>query len=207
MEKCEPETRVFERRKSFVGRRDVIAGAAALMTGLVVAGAPSFAQVASQTRGENGVDHEDLSKRLQRLEEQNERIIGLLEKIAAASPAYKGKALPAEEPDFAKIKRELQSVMAKPEIAAVLELGEFKTKTWICEAVLLHKVKDMKPYWSKIEEVVNTVSAQCKVPGRAAGWYADPHDPQRFIGTTVQFGYSREVGYDYENELYKDLKK
>jgi len=48
---------------------------------------------------------EALEARLQRLEEQNERILRLLEEVAASSFSYKGKKLPEERPDFPKSKR------------------------------------------------------------------------------------------------------
>jgi len=189
----------------FAERRSIILGAATLAAGLAV-GAPALAQVAS-SKPEGNMDTEEVAKRLRRLEKQNERIINLLERIAASSPIYRGKSLPTEKPDFAKIEKELRATLTQPGIAFVLELGDFKVKEWICQAVLLHKVKDIMPHWNKITEVVNSVAKKCHVPGRAAGYYIDPQDPQRMIGTTIEFGYSTEVGYDYENEFHKGRKE
>ena len=44
-----------------------------------------------------------IEERLQHLEQQNERILGLLEKLADSSFSYKGKKLPSEKPDSGRV--------------------------------------------------------------------------------------------------------
>jgi len=71
---------------------------------------------------------EALEARLQRLEEQNERILRLLEEVAASSFSYKGKKLPEERPDFPKIEATLRTALSEPETAALFTLDSFCCK-------------------------------------------------------------------------------
>ena len=114
----------------------------------------------------------------------------------------RGMPLPRKKPDFSFLERELSAVLKEPEFSEIVELHQFETKEWICAAVLVHRVEDIRPHWEKINHLVKRVSVTCKVPGRIAGWYSDPNDPRKEIGTIVQFGYSQEVGYRQPNEFY-----
>ncbi len=143
-----------------------------------------------------------IEARLERLEQQNERILGLLEKIAESSFSYKGKKLPEQKPDFAPVEAALKAALSAPELAALVALDGFEVREWVAEAKLLHKVEDLRNDWEKLEGLVNAVSRECGLPGRPAGWYWDPDDIQRMIGTTLHFGYSKEVGYDHENDFH-----
>ena len=118
----------------------------------------------------------------------------------------RGRPLPRQKPVFIVVERELQSVMAEPAFAEILEFGRFEAKEWICAVVILHKVDDIRPHWDKIVQIVSRVSKTCEIPGRPSGWQFDPDDPQRMTGTILQFGYSPEVGYRHPNEFYEELK-
>jgi hypothetical protein len=143
-----------------------------------------------------------VEQRLQKIEEQNARILSLLEEIAGYSIHSRGKKLPAEKPDFEAIEAALRAVLAGPTVAAILEFDGFEAKQWLCSVKILHKVKDIGEHWDIVESVVKSVANQCKIPGRVAGGYRDPNDRQREIGEILEFGYSREVGYDYQNEFH-----
>lgn len=115
-----------------------------------------------------------------------------------------GKPLPSQKPDFAAVEAELSRQLAEPEVAKVIRLEKFVAKDWICMAVLIHKEKNMGPHLQRVSQLVREVSSKCKIPGRTAGWVADPQDPRRMTGTTIEFGYSPEVGYRHPNEFYRD---
>jgi len=114
-----------------------------------------------------------------------------------------GKPLPSQKPDFAAVEAELSRQLAEPEVAKVIRLEKFVAKDWICMAVLIHKEKNMGPHWQRISQLVEEVSSKCKIPGRTSGRVelADPQDPRRMTGTTIEFGYSPEVGYRHPNEF------
>jgi len=152
------------------------------------------------------MDVVELDTRLARIEEQNARILILLEEIAAASIAYKGRRLPAQPPDFPAVEEALSRALAEPEAAAAFALEGFEAKTWLCEVRLRHDAMT-RERWAVLEGVVGAVAAATGLPGRVAGHYLDPSDTQRIVGHTLQFGYSKEVGYDHGNEFYGELPK
>ena len=116
----------------------------------------------------------------------------------------KGKPLPRRRPDFDKIEHCLKKALASPPYEDLFELRDFKAKEWICGASLIHRIDDISPHWDTLEELVHYVMKSCDVPGRPSGWVSDPKDNQRMIGTSIEFGYSPEVGYNHPNELYID---
>jgi len=148
-----------------------------------------------------------VEERLQRLEEQNARILALLEEIAASSIHYRGKKLPVMEPDFAAVEASLRAVLAAPDAGGVVGFDGFDAKQWLCQARLRHQVTDISQHWGTIERVVSSVATQCGVPGRVAGEYRDPNDRQRTVGEILEFGYSPEVGYDHPNEFFSRLSE
>jgi hypothetical protein len=150
-------------------------------------------------------DGVSIEERLQRLEQQNERILSLLEKVVGSSFTYKGKKLPEEKPDFAKVEEALRATVAAPELSALVTLDGFEAREWVAEAKLRESfVERSKTNWDKIYAMVEAVSAQCGIPGRMAGWYSDPEDWRRHIGSTLHFGYSSEVGYDHQNDFFTE---
>ncbi len=84
-------------------------------------------------------DRVSVEERLQRLEEQNEQILGLLGKIAEGSFSYKGKKLPDEKPDFSKVEIALKAALETPELSALVTLDSFEEKDWVAEAKLRGK--------------------------------------------------------------------
>lgn len=118
-----------------------------------------------------------------------------------------GKPLPRKKPDFAEVERVLAAATGGPELAEFFDLDQFEAKEWLCQAILIHKVVDIHPHWNKIERLVRQVEQACAIPGRVAGCTFDLENPQRMMGTTLQFGYSSEVGYSHPNEFYEELQK
>ena len=153
-------------------------------------------------------DRVSIEERLQRLEEQNEQILGLLGKIAEGSFSYKGKKLPDEKPDFSKVEIALKAALETPELSALVTLDSFEEKDWVAEAKLREKFAERsRVNWEKVYAMVEAVSARCGVTGRMACWYADPEDWRRHIGSTLHFGYSHEVGYDHENDFHTETEE
>jgi hypothetical protein len=145
----------------------------------------------------------NIEERLQRLEQQNEQILGLLEKIAGSGFAYERKKLPAEKPDFAKVEEVLRAAVETPELSALVALEDFVAKDWVAEARLREKFSEYsRANWEKIYAMIEAVSAECGIPGRMAGSYSDPEDWRRHIASRLHFGYSREVGYDHESDFH-----
>ncbi len=111
--------------------------------------------------------------------------------------------LPTTKPDFGLVEYELRRLVAEPRFASVLSLSDFHSKDWLCRVTPIHAVPNIDEHWHLLEEVVQTTTERCKMPGRVSGWHSDDADPQRCIGTKLEFGYSPEVGYAHPNEFHK----
>ena len=113
------------------------------------------------------------------------------------------KPLPRVKPDFAAVENELVALLKQPKYALELSLKSFAARVWICQVKVLH-VNAETLQWSTLEDLVVTVSQRMKIPGRVAGSCCDDSKPPRFIGNTLEFGYSPEVGYGHANELHAE---
>lgn len=115
--------------------------------------------------------------------------------------------LPDQKPDFEKIETELRAVLMRPEFSEVLELGEFRVGEWMCQALLLFKIRQRPDY----DAIIKTVTSKCQVPGFKVydlGSYPAPKDsPFMDLGQYVQFGYCYDSGYDYEDEFTEQRRQ
>jgi hypothetical protein len=118
--------------------------------------------------------------------------------------AMRPRPLPRIKPDFAAIENEIVEILKQPEYAPHLSLVSFEARVWICQVKVLH-VDAQTFEWSTLEDLVRTVSQRIKIPGRPAGWHCDDSRPPRYMGSTLEFGYSPEVGYAHPNEFYEDI--
>ena len=144
---------------------------------------------------------EEIAAALSRLEQQNRQILDLLGQIAERK---RGKPLPVDNPDFTEVERVLNDAVVEPDVARLLKLDDFASKGWLSQAKVLYTtdLRDMPGYWATVERLVQTISTKAGIPGRVAGSYFDKEDPHRMIGLVLEFGYSREVGYDQPNEFH-----
>ncbi|MHC4871746.1 MAG: hypothetical protein ACYTFY_07865 [Planctomycetota bacterium] len=114
----------------------------------------------------------------------------------------RSKKLPEAKPDFVAIKTALEKELEKPGNKELFELMSFETKTWLCRASIKENFDNpSKENWEKLQEIVGEVKSECKIPGRQGGWVQSPENPRLNIGTTIEFGYSSEVGYNHKNEF------
>lgn len=115
------------------------------------------------------------------------------------------RELPEQKPDFKRIRTALEEELARPSNAQLFELMHFESREWLCRAEIREKYdKPTRAHWRKKQAIVDAVSRKCTVPGRQAGWCFDPDDPRRWIGATIEFGYSTEVGYALRNEFREE---
>lgn len=126
-------------------------------------------------------------------------LIGFLVYMLINKPGL--RPLPDKKLDFTRIEEELRKTLVEPEFAELFELMKFNHDDWLCRAYIREKFEKLtQEHYSKLQDIVNHVSITFDIPGRTAGWVPDPDEPRRFIGTIIEFGYSLEVGYDYNSK-------
>ena len=118
------------------------------------------------------------------------------------------KQLPDQKPDFAAIEAALKDELALPAHAELFELMSFESRQWLCQARIREKFDEpFGEHYRTLDAIVDSVRTKCKVPGRRAGWVFDPEDHRTLIGSSIEFGYSREVGYVHDNEFIVDYSE
>lgn len=113
-----------------------------------------------------------------------------------------GRRMPSRKPDFGAVRTCLLEFLAQPEYEGVFALQSFDHRTWLSRALLQYKGGDDQERSAKLREIVAEVSRKCGIPGRSSGVFCDAE--RRIIGSTVEFGYSREVGYGIDNEFVQE---
>ena len=108
------------------------------------------------------------------------------------------KDLPEHQPDFATVEETLMKVLFEPEIKEKFRFGGFWVREWLCQARILYRDQNQHP-----DEVMELVGARCDLPCHRTRICEAPHFKfmNSPIGEFVQWGYSREVGYDHDNEF------
>jgi len=79
---------------------------------------------------------------------------------------------------------------------AHFELGEVTKHEYGVNIELLFTDKRYQQRQQQLIALVHHVSMEAGVPGRVAGWVMDQEDLDMVVGDVVEFGYSKELGYD-----------
>jgi len=117
-------------------------------------------------------------------------------------PRRKGGPLPRRKPDFQSVERELKDLLDGAEFHEYFELLGFEVGEWLCRAFLGFRKQAAEPAdWPLAQDLVHRVREKTGLPGRTAGHLMDPETGRTLIAVILEFGYSREVGYDHPNAV------
>lgn len=93
------------------------------------------------------------------------------------------------KPDFARVRAQVEQILAEPEFREWFELMELTTDTWMADLRVRSLQQVIGENWSMVRCLADRVAYVSGLPCWPRGWVPSPDDPTHMVGTILGIGH------------------